>query len=104
MARRGREPVIRNYLGRKLFVGNSGAENRCLGDLRSIDLKAAAEQIRSLPGNRDYGAYYDAGRLPEDGALIETLEKLPPGQIYGDLPSAIYRGLAEMGVPTNIIR
>lgn len=87
----------------KLYVGNSGAESRCLGDLRSIDLKAAAEQIRSLPGNRDYGAYYDAGRLPEDGALIETLEKLPPGQIYGDLPSAIYRGLAEMGVPTNIL-
>ncbi len=41
MARRGREPVIRNYLGRKLFVGNSGAENRCLGDLRVIDLQGS---------------------------------------------------------------
>lgn len=41
MARRGREPVIQNYLGRKLFVGNSGAENRCLGDLRVIDLQGS---------------------------------------------------------------
>jgi hypothetical protein len=30
MARRGREPVIQNYLGRKLFVGNSGAKTAAL--------------------------------------------------------------------------
>lgn len=88
----------------KLYVGNSGAETRCLGDIRSIDLKAAAEIIQSLPGNRDYGAFYDLDALPGDAELIQALKRLPQDAVYGDFPSAVYRGLVELGIPTKIMR
>ena len=86
-----------------LYVGNSGVETRCLGDLRSIDLEAAAEIIRSLPGNRDYGAFYDMDVLPSAADLIKALEGLPQDAVYGDFPSIIYRGLADLGTPTKIL-
>lgn len=86
-----------------LYVGNSGAETRCLGDLRSMDVRAAAETIAALPGNRDYGAFYDADALPTDEALRNTLKQLPRNLVYGDFESVVYRGLAELNIPTNLI-
>ena len=87
----------------RLYVGNSGMETRCLGDLLSIDLKAAAEVIRSLPGNRDYGAFYDVNLLPSADDLIKALEGLPQNAVYGDFPSIIYRGLTALNIPTIIM-
>lgn len=88
----------------KLYVGNSGAETRCLGDLRGLDLKATAEIIKTLPGNRDYGAYYDVDALPATDDLIEALQRLPENAVYGDFESVVYRGLAELGIPTKIMK
>lgn len=86
-----------------LYVGNSGAETQCLGDLRSLDLRAAAEIIAALPGNRDYGAFYDTAVLPSGEDLARTLSNLPQDTLFGDFPSVIYRGLSELHVPTKII-
>lgn len=88
----------------KLYVGNSGAETCCLGDVRSIDLKAVAEKIRALPGNRDYGAFYNAEELPSTERLVDALEGLPQTMVYGDFESILYRGLAQLQVPTKILR
>lgn len=87
-----------------LYVGNSGAETLCLGDLRSIDLEATAAIINSLPGNRDYGAFYDPAELPTTDALITALEGLQQNMVYGDFESVIYRGLVELGIPTKILK
>lgn len=88
----------------KLYVGNSGAETQCLGDLRSVDLEATAAIINTLPGNRDYGAFYDSSKLPTTNALITTLKDLPQNMVYGDFESVIYRGLTELGVETKIMK
>ena len=85
----------------KLYVGNSGSETQCLGDLRTLSPEAVAEKINALPGNRDYTAYYDLAALPAKEELLCTLEKLPGQLIYGDFESVLYRGLAEMGIPTK---
>lgn len=85
-----------------LYVGNSGAETRCLGDLRALDPEKAAAEIRKLPGNRDYGAFYDPANLPDTFDLVQALECLPQDLVYGDFESALYRGLAELGVPTKM--
>lgn len=87
----------------KLYVGNSGGETQCLGDLRTLSPEAAAERIHALPGNRDYTAYYDLAALPSMGALLDTLGSLPQNLIYGDFESVLYRGLVEMGIPTRLI-
>lgn len=87
----------------RLYVGNSGAETQCLGDLRSLDLRAAAESIAALPGNRDYGAFYDTTVLPPEKDLVAALSSLPRDALFGDFPSVIYRGLSELHVPTKII-
>jgi hypothetical protein len=87
----------------RLFMGNSGAETECLGDLLSLDPEATAKRIASAPNNRDYGAFYDPTVLPETGQLIEALQKLPQETVYGDFPSVIYRGLAVLNVPTRIL-
>lgn len=86
-----------------LYVGNSGAETRCLGDLRSMDVKSAAKTIAALPGNRDYGAFYDTDALPTEEALREAFQKLPQRLVYGDFESVVYRGLAELNVPTKLL-
>ena len=88
----------------RLYVGNTGAETKCLGDLRSIDLETTAAIIDTLPGNRDYGAFYDFAELPTTNALITALKDLPPDMVYGDFESVIYRGLVELGVETKILR
>ena len=88
----------------RLYVGNSGAETMCLGDLRSMDPDAAAAVIRGLPGNRDYGAFYDFENLPGVNALITALEGLEQKLVYGDFESILYRGLAELGIATKILK
>lgn len=88
----------------RLYVGNSGGETRLLGDLRMLDPKGTAGIISALSGNRDYGAYYDVEALPPTQALVRKMEALPQTLIYGDFESALYRGLAALGVPTRIIK
>lgn len=88
----------------RLYVGNSGAETRCLGDLRSLDLEATAQIIRELPGNRDYGAFYDPDTLPATETLLDALEHLHGELVYGDFESILYRGLAELGTATRILK
>ena len=86
-----------------LYAGNSGAETMRIGDIRGLDPEDAARAIRELPGNRDYGAFYDPEALPSDEALAEALGRVPRDLVYGDPESALYRGLAEMGIPTRIL-
>lgn len=87
----------------RLYMGNSGAETECLGDLRLLDSEATAKRIAEAPDNRDYGAFYDPAVLPETERLIEALKTLSQETVYGDFPSAIYRGLAALNVPTRIL-
>ena len=87
----------------RLYMGNSGAETECLGDLRFLDPEATAKRISEAPDNRDYGAFYDPGVLPETGDLIDALKDLPQNTVYGDYPSVICRGLAALHVPTRIL-
>ena len=87
-----------------LFVGNTGVETECLGNMLTLDIKETAERICGLPGNRDYGALYEIDRLPGRDELIDSLSKLPQELLYSDRASVIYRGLAEMGVPTRILK
>ena len=86
-----------------LFVGNSGAETKLIGDIRWIDPGAAAETIMRLPGNRDYGAFYEISELPGTDALIRSLEKLPQDLVFGDFESAVYRGLSSIGIRTKLL-
>ena len=87
-----------------LYIGNSGAETQCLGDLRTADPASIAEAIRSMPDNRDYDAFYDRRALPPDERLIAALKTLPQDAVYGDFPSVIYRGLAACATPVKILR
>ena len=85
-----------------LFYGNTGAETLRLGNMQTLDIKAAVRRIRDLPGNRDWGAFYDPGELPGRDELIRALKRVPADLAYCDMPSAVYRGLAEAGIPTKI--
>lgn len=87
----------------RLYLGNTGVETACLGDLRRLDAAETAEILAKAPGNRDYGAFYDLAELPGETALIGALERLDPGLLYADLPSVLYRGLAELHIPTRIL-
>lgn len=87
----------------ELFVGNTGAETALIGHLPSLDPTEAAERIAALPGNRDYGAFYDPARLPDRETLHHALEALPQGLLYADLPSVLYRAMTALGVPTRIL-
>ena len=87
----------------RLYIGNTGAETRCMGELVSLEPESAAETIRSLPGNRDYGAFYDMERLPETAELVTALKRLPADSLYDDISSVVCRGLAELGVRTKIL-
>lgn len=60
-----------------LFVGNTGAETRRLGNLRTLNLQETARHIGELPGNRDYGAFYEEALLPGREALLHALDQLP---------------------------
>ena len=85
-----------------LFTGNTGTETERLGNLRTLDLQETARRIWQLPGNRDYGAFYDADRLPGREEMIQALEQLPQNLLYSDRASAVYRGLTMLGIPTRI--
>ncbi len=85
-----------------LFYGNTGAETECLGNIRTLDIQAAAGRIRELPGNRDWGAFYDVGMLPGREEMISALKRVPGDLAYSDMASAVYRALAEAGVTTKI--
>ncbi len=84
-----------------LYVGNSGAETQCLGDLRTLSPEAAAEAITALPGNRDYTAYYDLSQLPALDDLMNALKMIPQDTVYGDFESVLYRGLVQIGIPAK---
>lgn len=86
-----------------LYMGNSGAETECLGDLRLLDPETAAARILSAPDNRDYGAFYDPEKLPDPQTLINALKELPQDTVYSDFPSVICRGLAALDTPTKIL-
>ena len=88
----------------RLYIGNTGVETRCLGDLRVLDPKETAAVICTLPGNREYTAFYEIAALPSNSDLIEALKTLPQDAVYCDTESVIYRGLAELGTKTLLIR
>ena len=87
-----------------LYLGNTGAETECLGDLRTVDIREAAQMICQARGNRDYGAFYNADAMPDQEKLIRALRKLPQDRLYSDQASVIYRGLEELHVPTRILK
>ena len=101
-----REPQDELYLtihqNGELFVGNTGAETERLGNMRTLDAEETAERICALPGNRDYGAFYEAARLPGREALLRALEHLPQELLYSDRASALYRALTALGTPAKI--
>ena len=86
-----------------LFVGNTGVETERLGNLRTLDLQETAKYISGLPGNRDYGAFYEENLLPCREELIRAAEQLPQDLLYSDRASAIYRVLTALGIPTKIL-
>ena len=87
-----------------LYLGNTGVETICLGDIRTLHAAQVSEILARAPGNRDYGAFYDPRRLPGEDELLRTLKTLPRELLYADLPSVLYRGLAELRTPTIIMR
>lgn len=88
---------------RRLYVGNTGVETLLLGDLQSLNIAETAAFIDGLPGNRDYGAFYDMGILPDEAELIRALKRLPGDLLFSDEASVICRGLADLGTPTKIL-
>lgn len=102
-AQRQEELYLTVHQDCRLYVGNSGAETCCLGDLRRLDLKATAARIQSLPGNRDYTAFYDVTVLPSVEKLLAAWADLPQDTLYGDFESVVYRGLTALRIPTKIL-
>lgn len=88
----------------RLCMGNTGVETACLGDLRFLDIRQAAEVISKMPGNRDYGAFYALDRLPPQEEITAALKWLPQHNAYSDTASVIHCALAEAGVPTRILQ
>lgn len=68
-----------------------------------MDLDVAAEVIKAIPGNRDYGAFYDPQVLPSCQKIINALRGLSQDMVYGDFESIRYRGLEELRVPTRML-
>ena len=87
----------------KFYVGNTGVETRCLGDLRTLDPKETADIINALPGNREYNAFYDEEDLPAIEDVRNVLENLPQHLVYGDFESVLYRAFVQLGVQTKLI-
>ena len=84
----------------ELYVGNTGVETECLGNLRTLDIEETAKRISELPGNRDYSAFYEVNQLPDREALIHAFDQQPQDLLYSDKASAIYRMLTSIGIPT----
>ena len=85
-----------------LFVGNTGVETACLGNLRTLDIRETAQRISELNGNRDYDAFYEENVLPGREEMIYALNQLPRDLLYSDRASVIYRALTKLGIPTRI--
>lgn len=86
-----------------LYVGNSGAETHALGDLRKLEPEIAAEMIQNLPGNSDYGAYYDIENLPSMENIWKAIKSLQQSLVYGDFASILYRTFVDLGIPTKLL-
>jgi hypothetical protein len=84
----------------ELYIGNTGVETECLGNLRTLDIEETAKRISELPGNRDYSAFYEVNQLPDREALIHAFDQQPQDLLYSDKASAIYRMLTSIGIPT----
>ncbi len=97
------EMYLTVHADRMLYVGNTGAETRCLGDLRTLDVRETAATISALPGNRDYGAFYETTALPGADEISKALDLLPEDLVYGDQESVFYRALVQLGVPTLLL-
>ena len=87
----------------KFYVGNTGVETRCLGDLRTLDPKETADIINALPGNREYNAFYDEEDVPAIEDVRNVLGNLPRHLVYGDFESVLYRAFVQLGVQTKFI-
>lgn len=87
----------------KLYVGNSGVETRCLGDLRMLEAKETAAIVNALPGNREYGAFFEEGDLPPAETVYRLMKAMPQDLVFGDFESVLYRVFAEANVPTTLI-
>lgn len=85
-----------------LYVGNSGVETQALGNLRKLEPEMAADVIQNLPGNSDYGAFYDIENLPSMENLQKAIEALPRNLVYGDFASILYRAFVDLGIPTKL--
>ena len=84
-----------------LFAGNTGVETECLGNMRTLVIPETAKRICELPGNRDYGAFFEEKLLPDDETMMHALEQLPQDSLYSDMASVVYRGLTALGIPTR---
>ena len=73
------------------------------GYLRKLEPEIAAEVIRKLPGNSDYGAFYDVENLPGMKNIREAIRALPQDLVYGDFPSILYRAFVDLGIPTKLL-
>ncbi len=86
-----------------LYYGNTGAETRCLGDLRHLDIGKTADILMHLSGNRDYGAFYHIDALSDTDTLCNALNVLPQDLVYGDFESVLYRALVHLDIPTILL-
>ncbi len=86
-----------------LYVGNSGVETQVIGDLRELAPEMVADVIRNLPGNSDYGAFYDIANLPSMANTLEAVKALPRNLVYGDFASILYRAFADLDIPTKLL-
>ena len=86
-----------------LYYGNTGAETRCLGDLRHLDIGKTADILMHLPGNRDYGAFYHIDALSDTDTLCNALNVLPQVLVYGDFEGVLYRALVHLDIPTILL-
>lgn len=68
----------------------------CLGG------RGAGRRLPYLPGNSDYGAFYDVEDLPSEGNIREAIKALPQNLVYGDFASILYRAFVDLGIPTKL--
>ncbi len=86
-----------------LYIGNSGAETQALGDLRELEPESVANIIQNLPGNIDYGAFYDIEDLPSTEDVLNTIKNIPQDLVYGDFASVLYRAFVALAIPTKFL-